>query len=157
MPAAAPRFRRPLLPDLLLAEAVVGARTHGGPARPRHPDRRARHASLLPRELRDARPPGRALRAQPASAAGSDHGRRAAQAGGAEPVGDRPRPLLPRAQGRAAAAGARALRRLDLRYPPRPVAEPRDNAESAVVRALLVLEAAPPRRLGREARLGLHP
>ena len=39
-----------------------------------------------------------------APAAAADHGRRAAQAGGPEPLGDRPRPLLPHPQGRAAAA-----------------------------------------------------
>ena len=68
----------------------------------------------------------------------------------------RPRPLLPHPQGRAADRRARALRRLDLRHPPRPVAEPRDHAEGAVVGALRRLEDPPARRLGREARLGLH-
>ncbi len=58
-------------------------------------------------------------------AAAGDHRRRAAQAGGAEPLGARPRPLLPHPQGRAAARRARAVRRLDLRHPARPVAEPR--------------------------------
>ena len=40
-------------------------------------------------------------------------------------MGARPRPLLPHPQGRAAVRRARAVRRLDLRHPPRPVAEPR--------------------------------
>ena len=117
---------------------------------------RARHAPLLPRELRDARPAGRALR--PAACCRPDviTRRRAAPARGPEPLGARPRPLLPHPQGRAAAEGARALRRLDLRHPPRPVAEPRRHAEAAVVGALRRLEGAPARRLGREARLGLH-
>ena len=67
-----------------------------------------------------------------------------------------PGPLLRDPQGRAAARGARALRRLGVRHPPRPVAEPRGHAEDPVVGALRRLEAAPARRLGREARLGLH-
>ena len=53
------------------------------------------------------------------------------RARGPEPVGARPRPLLPHPQGRAAAQGARALRRLDLRHPPRPVAEPRRTRPSS--------------------------
>ena len=44
-----------------------------------------------------------------------------------------------------------------VRHPPRPVAEPRRHAEGPVVGALRGLEAPPARRLGREARLGLHP
>ena len=43
-----------------------------------------------------------------------------------------------------------------VRHPPRPVAEPRGHAEDPVVGAVRGLEAAPARRLGREARLGLH-
>ena len=43
------------LPDLLVAEAVVGARAHGLRARARRRRDRARHAALLPRDLRDAR------------------------------------------------------------------------------------------------------
>ena len=54
---------------------------------------------------------------------GDHHRGRAARAGGPEPVGARPRPLLPHPQGRAAHPGARAVRRLDLRHPPRPVAD----------------------------------
>src|SRR5947207_1869496 len=57
---------------------------------------------------------------------------------------------------RTAPERARALRRLDLRDPPRPVAEPLGHFEGAVVGALRRLEAAPARRLGREARLGVH-
>ena len=124
------RVRRPALPDLLVAEAVVGARAHGLRARPRHRRRRARHAALLPGELRDARPARRALRPRAASAAAGDHRRRAAPARGPEPLGDRPRPLLPHPQGRAAAASA--LEPYDAwisGHPPRPVAEPRDHAE----------------------------
>ena len=49
------------LPDLLLAEAVVGASAHGLRARIADRRGRARHAPL-PRELRDARQAGRALR-----------------------------------------------------------------------------------------------
>ena len=87
---------------------------------------------------------------------GDPDDRRAAPRRGPEPLGARSRPLLPHPQGRAAAQGARALRRLDLRHPPRPVAEPRGDAEARVVGELRRLEAAPARRLGREARLGLH-
>ena len=132
------------------------ARAHGQRARARHPRRRARHAALLPRDVRDARRARRALRAR-ADHAARHHRRRAAQAGGAEPLGARPRPLLPHPQGRAAVRSARAVRRLDLRHPPRPVAEPRADGEGAVVRALRRVEGASARRLGREARLGLHP
>ena len=71
------RVRRQALPDLLVAEAVVRARAHGLRARPRHRRDRARHAPLLPRELRDARPPRRALRPQ-ADPPRDPDGRRAA-------------------------------------------------------------------------------
>ena len=94
---------------------------------------RARHAPLLPRELRDARPARRALRPEP-DPARDRHRRRAAPRRGPEPVGARSGPLLPHPQGRAAAQGARALRRVDLGHPPRPVAEPRRDAEGRVVR-----------------------
>src|ERR1044072_7433684 len=92
--------RRPALPDVLVAEAVVGARAHGLRARARHPGDRARHAALLPRELRDTRPADRALRPAPRRAAARDLRRGAAPAGGPEPLGDRPRPLLPHPPGR---------------------------------------------------------
>ncbi len=118
---------------------------------------RARHAALLPRDVRDARPAGRALRPHARARAAHPDGRRAAPAGAAEPLGDRPGPLLPHPQGRAAARGARALRRLGLGDPPRPVAEPRGHAEAAALRALRRPQGPPARRLGREARLGLHP
>ena len=49
-----------------------------------------------------------------------------------------------------------ALRRLDLGHPPRPVPEPLGHPEDRVVRPLPGLQAPPARRLGREARLGLH-
>ena len=88
------------------------------------PDRRARHAALLPRDVRDAGRARRALRPR-ADHAARDHRRGAAQAGGPEPLGARPRPLLPHPQGRAALRRPRAVRRVDLRHPPRPVAEPR--------------------------------
>ena len=120
------------------------------------PGRRARHAALLPRDVRDARPARRALRDHLRAPAAADLGRGAARARGAEPLGARPRPLLPHPQGRAAARRARAVRRLDLRHPPRPVAEPRDDAEAPVVRALRRLEAASARRLGREAPWRVH-
>ena len=119
------------------------------------PGDRARHAALLPRVVRDARPPRRALRAGAHLHADAD-GRGAAPPGGAEPLGARPRPLLSHPQGRAAAGRPRALRRLDLGHQARPVAEPRRDAEAPVVGALRCLEAPPARRLGREAGLGLH-
>src|SRR5581483_11772594 len=144
--------RRPALPDLLLAEAVLGARAHGQRARPADRRDRARHAALLPRELRDARAARRALRPQP-DPAGGDHGRRAAPPRGPEPLGARPRSLLPHPQGRAAPA----VRGVDVRHPPRPVPEPRGHAEDPVVGPVRGLEAAPARGLGREAHLGLHP
>ncbi len=53
-----------------------------------------------------------------------DHRRGAAPAGGPEPLGARPGPLLRDPQGRAARPRARAVRRLGVRHPPRPVAEP---------------------------------
>jgi 3'-phosphoadenosine 5'-phosphosulfate sulfotransferase (PAPS reductase)/FAD synthetase len=56
------------------------------------------------------------LRADPAARALR---RRAARAGGPEPLGARPRPLLPPAQGRAARAQLCAVRLVDLRNPPR--------------------------------------
>ena len=149
------RVRRQALPDLLVAEAVVGARAHGLGARARRRRDRARHAALLPRDVRDARRARRALRPRADPPAG-DLGRRAAPARGPEPLGARPRPLLPHPQGRAARGRARAVRRLDLGHPPRPVAEPRRHAEAPVVGALRRLEGPPARRLGREARLGLH-
>ena len=99
------RVRRPALPDLLLAEAVVRARPHGLRARARDRRHRARHPPVLQRDLRDARAPHRALRAQ-ADPARDHHRRRAAQAGGPEPLGAVPRPLLPHPQGRAAHPGA---------------------------------------------------
>ena len=46
-----------------------------------------------------------------------------------------------------------ALRRVDLRHPPRPVAEPRGDAEGAVVGAVPGLQDPSARRLGREAGL----
>src|SRR3954465_9560772 len=82
-PLGARRVRRPSLPHLLVAEAVVGARAYGRAARPRDPDRGTRHAPLLPRELRDPRPAGRAPRAPPAAPPAADHARRARQPGGA--------------------------------------------------------------------------
>ena len=99
---------------------------HGRRARPADRRRRARHAALLPGELRHARPAARAL-PRHAGPAARDHGRGAAQAGGPEPLGARPRPLLRDPQGRAARPRARALRRLGVRHPPRPVAEPRGH------------------------------
>ena len=120
------------------------------------PRRRARHAALLPRDVRDARPARRALRAR-ADPAGDPHRRRAAPAGGPEPLGARPGPLLPHPQGRAARARARRLRRLDHRHPPRAVGDARRRAEGRVVGALRRLEDPAARRLGREARAGLHP
>ncbi len=77
--------------------------------------------------------------------------------GGAEPLGARPRPLLPHPQGRAADRGAGAVRCLGVRHPPRPVTEPRRHQEGRVVGALRRLEAPPACRLGREAGLGVHP
>src|SRR3954466_887860 len=113
---------------------------------------------LPPRPAAGAhRPPPLTAPGAPPAAPAADHGGGAAPPGRPEPLGDRPRQLLPRAQGRAAPQRARALRSLDLRDPPRPVAEPRDHAEGAVVGALRRLEGAPAGRLGREARLGLHP
>ena len=143
------------LPDVLVAEAVVGARAHGRGARPAHGHGRARHAPVLPRVLRHAR---RARRALPAEAhlARDPDDRRAAPGGGTEPVGARSRPLLPHPQGRAARPGAAALRRLDLRHPSRPVAEPCGDAQGAVVRALPGVQDPSARRLGREARLELR-
>ena len=84
------------------------------------------------------------------------HDRRAAQAGGAEPLGDGPRPLLPHPQGRAADPGARAVRRLGLRHPPRAVALAGGRAEGRALGALRRLEGAAARRLEREGRLALH-
>src|SRR6185503_2765930 len=139
-----------------MAEAVVGARPHGLGARVADRRRRARHAALLPRELRDARAAGRALWPEPRSA-GGDHRRRAAPPRRPQSLGARPGPLLRDPQGRAARARARALRRLGVGHPPRPVPEPRRHAEGRVVRALRRLEVPPARGLGREARLGVHP
>ena len=79
--------RRTSLPQLLVAEAVVGARAHGLRARARDGGRRARHAPLLQGDLRDARAPRRAIRPR-ADPAGGAHGRRAAQARGAQSLGD---------------------------------------------------------------------
>ena len=120
--------------------------------------RRARHAALLPRELRDARPARRALRAEPAPAAAGDHRRRAAPRRGPEPLGD--------ATPTAAATSARSSRCCSALepydawisgHPPRPVAEPRRaRRRSQWSERYERLEAAPARRLGREARLGLH-
>ena len=151
----APALLAPRLPHVLLAEAVLGARPHGRGAGPPDGHGRARHAPVLPRVLRNAGPARRALPAE-ADPARDSHDRRAAPRGGPEPVGARSRPLLPHPQGRAARERARALRRLDLRDPARPVAEPRRDAEGAVVGALSGLQDPPARRLGRAAHLVVH-
>ncbi len=71
-------------------------------------------------------------------------------------MGARSGPLLPHPQGGAARPGAPAVRRLDLRHPPRPVAEPSRHAEGAVVGAVPGLQDPPARRLGREAGVVVH-
>ena len=71
-------------------------------------------------------------------------------------VGARARPLLRPAQGPPARARARGRRRLDLRRPARPVAEPRRHGQARLGRAPRALEGEPAGRLDREGRLGLH-
>ena len=68
-----------------------------------------------------------------------------------------PRPLLPHPQGRAARAGARSLRRVDHRHPPRAGADARRCKAGRMVGALRRLEDPARRRLGRQARPGVHP
>ena len=143
------------LPHLLLAEAVVGARAHGRGDGAADGHRRARHALVLPRVVRDARSPGRALRAEAHPARDPDH-RRAASCRGPESLGARSRPLLSHPQGRATRERARAVRRLDLGDSARSVAESRRHAEGAVVGALRRVQDPPARRLGREAGLVVH-
>ena len=109
----APVLLAAALPHVLVAEAVVGARPHGGRARAAHGHRRARHAPLLPRVVRDARPARRSLPAEAHPARDPDH-RGAAPRRRPEPLGARSRPLLPHPQGRAAGERARAVRRVDL-------------------------------------------
>ena len=154
-PLGARAVRQPALPDLLVAEAVVRARPHGLRARARHGRDRARHAPLLPGDVRDARAAGRAIRAQ------------------------LHRPEIPTIAEQHRAEGPNLWERDPDRCchirkvePLRKALEPyeawisgirRDqspsragDAEDGVVRALRRLEGAPARRLGREARLGLH-
>ena len=126
-------------------------------ARPRHPGDRARHAPLLPRELRDARPPRRALRPPPAAAAARDHRGRSNTAPRARTSGRRDltaaatsakvEPLL---------RGARAVRRLDLRHPPRPVAEPRRPRRRCSGRSATRSGSCTRSPTGTRTRLGLH-
>ena len=82
---------------------------------------------------------------------------RAGDPGGAEPLGDRPRPLLSHPEGRAARARARAVRRLDHRHSPRAGADAGRREARRVVGALRRLEDPARRGLGREARPGVHP
>src|SRR2546423_711022 len=72
-------------------------------------------------------------------------------------LGDRARSLLPHPQGGAARAGARTVRRVDHRHPPRAGPHACERAEDRMVGALRRLEGAAHRRLGRQARRGVHP
>ena len=149
------RVRRPALPHVLVAEAVLGARPHGRRARGRDRHRRAGHPSLLPRELRDPGAADRALRAQ-ADPARDHHHRRAARARRAEPLGTGAGPLLPHPQGRAARPRVATLRGVDLRHSPRPVAVAIGHPQGRALGRLRCLEGSPPRGLDGEGRLAIH-
>ena len=143
------------MPHVLVAEAVVRARAHGRRARAADGHGRARHAPLLPRVVRHA---GRAGRALPAEAHLTVDSRPSPSS--IAPRGRTCGSAIPTAVATSArssrSSGAAAVRRLDLRHPPRPVAEPRRHAEGAVVGALPGLQDPPARRLGREAGVVVH-
>jgi phosphoadenosine phosphosulfate reductase len=115
---------------------------------------RARHAALLPRDVRDARRARRALRLELITphviTVAEQHKRRGRTSGSAIPTAAATSARSSRS------SSARAVRRVDLRHPPRPVAEPRADREGAVVERYGVWKVPPARRLGREARLGVH-
>ncbi len=149
--------RRPALPHLLVAEAVVGARAHGRELGLADRRDRARHAPLLPRDA--------TRRATGSSSATASSSIRAA-----DPDGRR---AAPRTEGRtsgsaiptAAATSARSSRCSQ-------ALEPYDAWISGIRRDQSpsradtpkvewserygVCQGPPARRLGREARLGVH-
>src|SRR4051812_30535848 len=140
-----------------MAAAVVGARAHDlRRARPRHPGDRARHAAVLQGDVRDARPPRRALRAEVDPARG-DLRRGATRARGAQPLGARARSLLSHQEGRAARARACAVRRVGDGHQARAGPDARERAARGMGRTLRRLEGPAARRLGREACAGVHP
>ena len=150
------RVRRPALPHVLLAEAVVGARPHGLRARARRSTsssstRTSSSARRYETRERLVERYGLTLIRPEIITVAEQHKQE-----GPNLWETRPRPLLPHPQGRAADPGARALRRLDLRHPPRPVAVPGGRAEGRALGALRRLEDPAARRLEREGRLALH-
>ena len=152
------RVRRPPLPHVLVAEAVVGARPHGLRARAAGRRDRARHAALLPRDATrratgsSSATGSRSMPARGSRRSPSSTGRRGRTSGRAIPTAAatsarssrcsrRSRPTTPGS--RASAATSRRAGRARRRW---------SSSERYGV-----LEDPSARRLGREARLGLHP
>ena len=140
-----------------MAEAVVGAHPHGLRARSADRRRRARHAALLPRELRDARPrcssaTGSTLIQPEVITVAEQHRQEGPNLWERDP--DRCCDI------RKVEPLVRALEPYDawvsgIRRDQSPSRADTPKVEWS--RALRRLEDPPARRLGREARLGLHP